>query len=524
MRRCVITTLLLLLSATGARAQGTDAMLDSVEHRAFNYFWNEANPSNGLIRDRSQPSSPCSIASTGFGLSAIAVGIDRGWISRSNGTDRVLATLQTFWNGPQGTGTSGTIGYAGLYYHWLDMTTATRTWDSELSTIDTGLLFAGILDAKQYFTGSDPRELQIRQLADSIYYRADWNFMRNGNQGILMGWKPGGTAFSGFGEWIGYNEAMILYLEALGSPTHAVPANAWARWTSGYNWHTYFTYSYVTFPPLFGHQYSHCWVDFRNKPDAYMLGQGSDYFENSRRASMVQQAYCKLNPLLWNGYCDSLWGITASDDQSGYVAHGVPPAQSENGTISPTAATSSVAFAPTASIPAIRNMYNNYPGLWGAYGFKDAFNLTKGWYDTDFLGIDQGPIVLMIENYRSGSVWSRFMKNGNIRNGMIAAGFNNVTEVGPGPVSLTGTPALFQNYPNPFRGTAVVRYSLPRDAHVRLRVFDMTGRLLRTLVDGAELAGPHQAAFAAGDLPSGVYQYRLEAGGASLVRKCIVVR
>ena len=218
MKRCILTLLVFLWGAPAASAQTTDALLDSVQATAFQYFWNEANPANGLIKDRSTPGSPASIAAVGFGLSAICIGVDHGWVSRPAARARVLTTLQTFWNGPQGSGANGYIGYQGLFYHFLDMNTATRTWTCELSTIDTALLLAGILDAKQYFTQSDPDEIQIRALADSIYRRVDWEFARNFGPGIRMGWTPEG-GYNGFGTWTGYNEAMIMYILALGSPT-----------------------------------------------------------------------------------------------------------------------------------------------------------------------------------------------------------------------------------------------------------------------------------------------------------------
>src|SRR5439155_13574010 len=246
-----------LLAAGAAHAQTTEALLDSVQHRAFEYFWDEANLSNGLVRDRSTSGSPCSIAAVGFGLSALCIGIDHGWITRDQGRDRVRTTLETFWNYPQGPDSAGFIGYKGLYYHFLDMTTGLRTWNSELSTIDTALLFAGMLHAREYFTGSDSIETRIRVLADSIYRRADWNFMRNLHPAILMGWKPV-TNFNGFGEWRGYNEAMILYILALGSPAHAVPTWPRGTWTSTYSWQSLFGQTYVILPPRFGQQYSHC--------------------------------------------------------------------------------------------------------------------------------------------------------------------------------------------------------------------------------------------------------------------------
>jgi lysophospholipase L1-like esterase len=255
---------------------------DMVQKACFNFFWMEANPANGLIKDRSASGAPCSIAAVGFGLTAIAIAIERGWITREAGRTRVLNTLKTFWTKPQGRESSGRIGYKGFFYHFLDMNTALRAWNSELSSIDTALLLAGILDAKQYFLAAHGEEEQIRALADSIYRRVDWNWMRNFQPNLTLGWHPESGFINAW--WGGYNEAMIMTIMGLGSPTHPIAATAWNAWTSGYQWQTHYGYSYVNFPPLFGHQYSHCWIDFRNTQDAYMRGKGIDYFENSRRA------------------------------------------------------------------------------------------------------------------------------------------------------------------------------------------------------------------------------------------------
>ncbi len=515
-----------LIGATTVHAIPTPELLDALQHTAFDYFWNEANASNGLVRDRSTPGSPCSIAATGLGLSAICIGIDHGWVTRAAGRTRVLTTLQTFWTQPQGLGTSGTIGYKGLYYHFLDMNTATRTWTSELSTIDTALLFAGIIDAKQYFSTSDPLDIQVRALADSIVHRADWTFMYNG-LGIRMGWKPE-TGFNGFGTWVGYNEAMILYILALGSPTHPVSASSWFTWTSGYDWLTQYGYTYVNFPPLFGHQYSHCWIDFRSNQDIYMQSKGITYFENSRRATLAQREYCIDNPGGFVGYGADLWGLTASDDPFGYVAHGAPPAQDDNGTITPTAAASSIVFAPEVVIPTLHFMYDNYQAtLWGAYGFKDAFNLTVGWWDTDYLGIDQGPIILMIENFLTESVWARFMQNADVQSGLALAGFDPATSAqvrSPGSLGGRAQLKLLQNSPNPFRGSTVVRYRLATPAAVELVLYDALGRVVRTLARGPQSAGLHEVDVSAAGLPSGVYFYRLESEGRLAERKCVLVR
>ncbi len=512
-----------------AIAETTDAILDSLQYGAFRYSWDQANPANGLIRDRSQSGSPCSIASTGFGLSTICIGVDHGWVSRSAAASRVLATLQTFWNGPQGTAASGTIGYQGLFYHFLDMNTATRTWSSELSTIDTALLLAGILDARQFFDGSDPVEVQIRSLADAIYGRVNWTFVSTCSPpcctAIWMGWKPG-TGFSGFGAWFGYNEAMILYLLAIGSPTHPIPGCSWSTWTAGYVWTTQYGYSYVRFPPLFGHQYSHCWVDFRSTNDAYMSARGLTYFENSRRATYAQRAYCIANPGGWQGYGADLWGLTASDDPPPaplYVAHGAPPAENDNGTITPTAAISSIAFTPEVVIPVIENLWNNYKSpLWGPYGFKDAFNLAvdPDWYGADVLGIDQGPIAIMIENYRTARVWNRFMQSPEIQAGLQLAGFTDIVGIeDPRPGPVTGR---LDVAPNPIVSHAAIRFQLARAAQVRLTVYDVSGREVTRLLDGLEDAGVHEVLLDGSTLRSGVYRCRLEADGTTLER--IVVR
>lgn len=521
MRRIILALTLLAIGAADVRAQTTAALLDTVQHASFLYFWSEANPANGLIKDRSTSGSPASIAATGFGLSSICVGIDHGWVTREAGRERVRTTLLTFWTEPQGSGANGNIGYKGLFYHFLDMATAVRTWSCELSTIDTALLFAGILDAKQYFTGSDPVETEIRALADSIYYRADWEFMRNGAQGIYMGWKPG-TGYSGFGLWQGYNEAMILYLLALGSPTHPVPTTTWNYWMTGYQWTTQYGQTYVIFPPLFGHQYTHCWVDFRQRRDAFGRARNITYSENSRRATLAQRAYASANPGHWTGYSDSLWGLTASDIRGGYNARGAPPAMNDDGTITPTAPIGSIAFAPDEVIPVVRNMFQNYPLLWGPYGFRDAFNLSLNpvWYDTDYLGIDQGPIVLMIENHLTGAVWNRFMRNPDIQTGLTRAGFTGIVGVEDPPLSAPAE-LLAWSQPNPFSRSTTIRFRLPAMGRTRLGVYDLAGRLVSRLLDETRPAGEHALSWQPGNVPSGVYYLRLESGGRVITKRCV---
>ena len=524
----VLLAAMTLAGAGGAVAAGesltTPALLDSLQRTAFEYFWDEANPVNGLIRDRSQPGSPCSIAAQGFGISAICIAIDHGWVTRGEGRDRILLGMQTLWNGPQNDSEFVTNGYKGLFYHFLDINSGYRAWSCELSTIDTALLMAGVLDAKQYFDTDDPGDQQVRALADSLYYRVDWEFARDEGNGIRMGWKPS-TGFSEFGNWVGYNEAMILYILALGSPTHPVPWYTWSYWTTGYNWQTQYGQTYLVFPPLFGHQYSHCWVDFSDIKDAYMDLRGITYFENSRRATLAAREYCIANPLGWDGYGEDLWGLTASDDPGGYLAHGAPPAQNDNGTITPTAAASSIPFAPEVVIPALHNMYDTYGGqIWGEYGFKDAFNLTVFWVGSDYLGIDQGPIIMMIENYLNGSVWDRFMENPDVLEGLRQAGFTSVSEVPHeerGPLSFV---ELDQNAPNPFSSSTLIAYRVAKPGPVKLRVYDLRGRLVHEARDLATDHNIQQITLDAGGLASGVYYYSLESGGNTAWKRCIIIK
>jgi len=524
MRRMFLLVLIGLMSPLHALSQiSTEALLDTIQHTAFTFFWQEANPTNGLIKDRSAPNAPCSIASVGFGLTAICIGVDHGWVSRQAAADRVLTTLQTFWTGPQGTEPTGRIGSFGLFYHFLDMNDATRTWTSELSTIDTGLLLAGIIDAREYFDGTNATETTIRSLADSIYRRMNWNLMRNFNPGILLGWKPG-TGFAGYGQWIGYNEASIMYILAMGSPTYPVDFNGWLTWTQGYDWESHYGQTYVVFPPLFGHQYSHCWIDYRNINDAYMRNRGITYFENSRRATLAQRAYAVANPGGHTGYSDSLWGITASDTPTGYRARGAPPAQNDDGTITPTAPVSSIAFAPEVVIPVIHKMWSTYgPQLWTQYGFRDAFNLNVNWWDTDIIGIDQGPMIIMIENYRNQSVWNRFMGNADVQRGLQNAGFLPVSGIDEGS-RVPEAFELMQNFPNPFNPSTVIRYQLPMEKYITLKVYDVLGREIAVLVDGKAPAGTHEVTWNASGEPTGMYVCRLSAGEFSISRRMILAK
>ncbi len=506
-----------------------DELLDFLEHAAVDFFWYEANPLNGLIKDVSTQDSPCSIASVGFGLTAICIGIDRGWIPRDAGQQRVLNTLKTFWTLPQGDGSTGYAGYKGFFYHFLDMKTGLRARNSELSSIDTGLLLAGVIYVKEFFNTPDSTDQLIRSLADSIYDRVDWRWMEAtaNHGGIYMEWTPD-NGFNNVSWWKGYCEAMIMNTLATGSPTH--PANAgdlYLTWTSGYQWGTYYGYSYVVFPPLFGHQYSHCWIDYRNINDPWMSKKGITYFENSRRATLANRAYCAENPGHFVAYSDSIWGLTACDGPppSYYMARGGPPAQNDDGTIAPTAAAGSIPFTPEESVTALRAIYDNYRSkLATPYGFADAFNPTKGWFDDHNIGIDQGPIAIMIENYRTAKVWNIFMENTDIQRGLKALYFSPITEVRQGKSGFAPTPYLFQNYPNPFNPNTTIQYVVTRKSHVTIVVYDVLGRRLEELYDGVQLPGTYSTIFNAINYPSGIYFCSLVVGGSRFFQKMILLK
>jgi hypothetical protein len=539
----VLILLLLILSLARVMVFGqnakqkrisNDELIELTQKAAFDYFWNEANPSNGLIRDRSQSGSPCSIAATGFGLTAICIGVDHSWVSRETAKNRVLTTLRTFWEKPQGSSKTGMIGYKGFFYHFLDMQNCSRTWDCELSSIDTGLLLAGILFAKQYFSLNDSTENQIRALADSIYYRVDWEWMMDWNGmsstalAISMGWKPESGFLSSY--WVGYNEGMILYVLALGAKNKRMDGSSWNAWTKGYSWQTHYGYSFINFPPLFGHQFSHCWIDFRNIQDEYVKNKGITYFENSKRATLAQREYCIANPKGFSGYGAKLWGLSPCDGPDkpssgffGYIARGAPPAMNDDGTIAPSASISSMPFTPTESMAVMRYMYDTYKNnIWTKYGFGDAFNIKANWWDGDVLGIDQGNMIIMLENYMNQNVWNLFMKNTNIQTGLQKAGFEKITSV----INKNNIPDSYalENYPNPFNPETNIIFSIPKRSFITINVFNSIGQKVSTLVDGVIEPGRKTILFNGSGLPTGIYIVKMNSDFNLLSKKIIMVK
>jgi hypothetical protein len=437
--------------ATRGTARAPDLILD-IQRRTFDFFRDTTDPRTGLAPDRWPTSSFASIAAVGFALTAWPIGAANGWMTRSEARTRTLNCLAFLAAAPQGPGATGVSGHKGFFYHFLDMQTGLRFRRTELSTIDTTLLLGGVLFAQTWFDRNDPVEARIRALAEQLYRAVDWTWIVPRGTFVGMGWHPE-TGYIPH-DWDIYNEAMLLYVLALASPTHPLPPSTWRALTKRFDasWTDRHGPAHLHFPPLFIHQYSHMFVDFRGIRDPYIASRGIDYFENTRRATQAQRGYAIANPGGFAGYGADCWGLTACDGPGdftatldgrqrqffSYSARG--PGDRDDGTIAPTAALGSIALAPEIVVPAARAMHARYGrGIYGRYGFWDSFNPTLtdarvplkhgrvvpgvGWVDGDHLGIDQGPILGGIENWRSGLVWRTMRRNPHIRRGLERAGF-----------------------------------------------------------------------------------------------------
>lgn len=416
--------------------------LDTLQYRTFLFFINEINPENGLVKDRSTEASPATIAATGFAIPIWAIGAEKGWITKEKAIELIYNLLNFFYNSEQSMDKFA-AGHDGFYYHFLGMKDGKRFWNCELSSIDSGLLFSGMIFARNYYNGDSEKEKKIRDLADKLIGRANYDYFAHDEDakfpnGISMGWHEREGVFEI--SWWGYTEALFLYIIAAGMNMQNAPEGYDNSFVKHYQWREpYPKLAHVVFPSLFSHQYSMMFLDMRGLQDKYMKEKGSDYFENSRRATYTQWNYAKENPGGWKGYDSFCWGWSASDGPGdfekdgkkfgGYAARGNSGPDSveyDDGTIVPTAAGASIPFAPEITIPALMNMYEKYKsiGVWGKYGFYDSFNPTLNWVNPDYLGLDQGPIVIMIENFYNGFVWKYFMKDPVVQKGLQRLGFS----------------------------------------------------------------------------------------------------
>jgi hypothetical protein len=421
----------------------TDLDLDQLQWTTMLYYLHETNPDNGLVRDKTDPAAPCSIAAVGLALANLPVISERGVLFRPFAAKLARRTLRYLYKLPQGPEPDAS-GYKGFFYHFLDIETGRRVWQCELSTIDSAFLFAGLLTAATYFDDDTADEAEIRRLADALYRRADWDWARNGGPTLTHGWRPE----SGFlpYRWEGYDEGLLLYVLGLGSPTYPLPPESYAAFCSTYEWKQLYGRELLYSGPLFTHQLSHLWVDFRGIRDAFMRDHRTDYFENSRQAAFVQQAYAVHNPRQFIGYGEHCWGFTACDGPGwvkrvvggiereffDYAARGAPFGP-DDGTIAPWVVLASLPFAPEIVIPTICHVAClEVGGQDKRYGFKPSFNRTfhvddspTGWWVTPhYFGVDQGPVALMIENYRSGLIWELMRRCPYIVAGLRRAGFS----------------------------------------------------------------------------------------------------
>jgi hypothetical protein len=418
-------------------------MLETLQRETFDYFLKNINPENGLIADKSAPDSPSSIAVVGIGLSCYIVGVEQGYLSREEAIKRTLSVLKFFYNGEQGSGTD-TMGYKGFFYHFLSMQTGSRVFECELSTIDTSIFIAGALVAAQYFTGEGKEETEIRRLANDLYRQVDWQWALNGGTTVSHGWRPE-TGFLRYRWDTGYSEAIILYVLALGSPGFPINPTGYKEWTSTFKWKKIYETEYIYAGPLFIHQMSHLWLDFLGIHDDLNKKTGIDYFENTSRATYIHQQYAIKNPLGFKHYNENNWGFTACDGPGpgkfkidgvqrkfyDYKARGVPFGP-DDGTISPWAVVASLPFAPEIVLKtmchAIQRLEDH--GI-KKTGFDASFNPIypasvqnpNGWVSPWKFGLNEGPIILMIENFQSQLIWNLIRKSPHIIHGLRLAGF-----------------------------------------------------------------------------------------------------
>ena len=507
--------------AVSTRTMSDSALLTMVQRQTFRYFWEYAHPVSGMARERNTSGDIVTIGGTGFGISAIVVAVERGFITRTEGVNHLLKIVNFLSTADR---------FHGIYPHWLDGKTGKvvsfSTFDNGGDLVESSFLYQGLLTAKQYFNGTSSNETQLRSGIQQIWEAAEWDWYRRGGQNVLYWhWSPNYEWRMNFA-LRGYFEALITYILAVASPTHPIPASlyhqGWAGLPTYRNGQTYYGYKLAVGPlaggPLFFAHYSFIGFDPRNKKDAY-----ANYFLHNVNQTLINWTYSKENPRQWKGYSAENWGLTASDDPTGYVAH-EPLAATDNGTISPTAALSSMPYTPTQSIAALKYFYRKEGAkLWGEQGFYDAFNPTRNWYADSYLAIDQGPIIAMIENYRSELLWKNFMKNAEIKPALDAIGF-----VPDSTLTAINTPSVSDNitlnfYPNPGKDKGFVDLDIKNTAHVSLDLYDLTGKLVKNYFNKKPLiSGKQTLELDFKDINDGLYVLILRGAGFEIKRKISV--
>ncbi len=507
-----------------------EQFLDMVQEYTFRYFWYYGHPISGLIRERLGSDDICTSGGTGFGVMALLVGIERQFITREQGAKRLKKITDFLLNTADK--------FHGAFPHWINGETGKvipfSKYDNGGDLVETSFLIQGLLCAKQYFNKNESIENSLRTNITTIWQNVEWDWYRKSENSnfLYWHWSPNYNWKMNF-KLQGPNETMIAYLLAIASPTHAIPASlyykGWASSSNYKNGKTFYGYrldvGWDYGGPLFFAHYSFLGFDPRNKRDNY-----TDYFTNNRNHTLINRAYCIDNPKGFTGYNKDTWGLTASDDPWGYLAH-EPAAGRDNGTITPTAALSSFPYTPNESMSALKNFYRNYgEKIWKYYGFTDAFNVQENWYAKSFLAIDQGPIIIMIENYRTNLLWNLFMRNPEISPMLDSIGFKNqTTDVKNNKSELSDKLILKQNYPNPFNPTTIIEYSLPQVQNaesllVQLKLYDILGRKIKTLVNKVQSPGNYKIIMDSSSLANGIYYYRISFNKKSIVKKMLILK
>ncbi|NUN10307.1 MAG: T9SS type A sorting domain-containing protein [Ignavibacteriaceae bacterium] len=513
---------------TLTKEMSDEEFLDMTQRATFRYFWDYAHPYSGLARERTNSGNTVTIGGSGFGVMALLVGIHRGYITREQGRDRLLKIVNFLTNRAQR--------YHGAFSHWLDGQTGTTipfsTYDNGGDLVETSFMIQGLLAARQYFDGADTNEVKLRQAITSIWEAVEWTWYRRASFSphLYWHWSPNYGWQMNF-KLVGWNETMICYLLGIASPTYKILASSFSQGfasSSNYVNGNYF-YGYKLFVgsnyggPLFFAHYSFLGFDPRFKKDQY-----ANYFLHNQNHALIHRAYCAQNPKGHQGYNENSWGLTACDNPWGYSAH--EPHNNDNGTIAPTAALASMPYTPTESVGAIKYFYRTHGNkLWGSYGFKDAFNMNQSWFAPSYLAIDQGPIIVMIENHRSGLIWNKFMANPEIQM-MVDSLFtpDSATSVKEREKDEAGF-SLNGNYPNPFKNITNINFSLPAESEVNIIIYNLLGRRERVIRGGNYSSGAHSIAWDGRDdsgkpLPQGAYFFAIEAGAGIKTGKLTLIR
>jgi len=507
--------------------------LDMTQRATFRYFWDWGDPKSGLARERWHPNESDvtnTIGGSGFGIMAIIAAVERGFITREEAAKRMLK-ITTFL-------ATKAERFHGVLPHWIDGTTGKVINFGQQNggdIVETAFMIEGLLTARQYFDNNTAEEIQTRAYINTIWEEVDWDFFRNGTTGLYWNWSPTmGFNFSDTYVFHGWNETLIAYILAVASTTKAPTIAALTFYKGGwgnngsisgyrerYGIPLYVGYDYGG--PLFFTHYSFIGFDPRNKRDLY-----ANYFNQNKNQSLVNHAYCADNPKNFAGYSEDCWGLTASYSipSVGYTAHAP---ENDNGTIAPTAALSAMPYTPNESLAAIKNFYRTYEvNLWGDFGFKDAFNVTNDWFSDGYLAIDQGPIVGMIENYRSEILWKKFMSSPEIApvlNFSSGKGLflpDNSNEVAG--ETIPSQFALEQNYPNPFNPQTTINYTLPESGIVQVKILDVLGRALKTLVNEFSASGLHSVKWDGSNYSSGIYFCSITFNGKTLNNKMLLMK